>query len=119
MKNKIIYGVQIVLSLVFLSAGIAKLAGVPMMVQGFELLGLGQWFRYMTGTIEVVGAVALLVPALAGYAGLLLSGVMVGAIVAHMTRMPGSPVPAMVLLAMSGFVAWHRLNALRLAARAL
>ena len=110
MKSKIVYGIQILLALVFLAAGTAKLAGAPMMVQGFELLGLGQWFRYFTGVIEVGGALALLAPVLAGYSAALLSCVMVGAIIAHATRMPGSAIPAMVLLALCGLVAWYRLS---------
>lgn len=109
MKSKIVYGIQILLALVFLAAGAAKLAGVPMMVQGFELLGLGQWFRYLTGIIEVGGALALLAPVLAGYAAALLSCVMVGALIAHATRMPGSAIPAIVLLVLCGLVAWYRL----------
>lgn len=110
MNSKIVYGLQILLALIFLAAGAAKLTGAPMMVEGFGALGLGQWFRYFTGAIEVSGAVALLVPALAGYSAAVMSCVMVGAIIAHATRMPGSAVPAMVLLVLCGLVAWHRLR---------
>lgn len=34
------------------------------MVELFNEIGLGQWFRYLTGGLEVVGAVALLIPRL-------------------------------------------------------
>ena len=50
------------LTLAFLAAGIAKLAGVQMMVDEFGMLGLGQWFRYATGVIEIGSAVLLWVP---------------------------------------------------------
>jgi hypothetical protein len=43
---------QVALALMFLMAG-SKLAGVPPMVSLFDALGLGQWFRYVTGVIEV------------------------------------------------------------------
>jgi len=109
MKSKLVYTLQILLALAFLAAGVAKLTGQEMMTQGFELLGLGQWFRYLTGVIEVGAALALLVPVLAGYAAALLSVVMVGAIIAHATRWPGSAIPAVVLLALCAFVAWYRL----------
>jgi hypothetical protein len=33
-----------------------------MMVESFDRIGLGQWFRIVTGLVEIVGAVALLVP---------------------------------------------------------
>jgi uncharacterized membrane protein len=32
------------------------------MVGLFDAIGIGQWFRYLTGGLEVLGAVALLVP---------------------------------------------------------
>ena len=61
------WSLQILLALVFLAAGGAKLAGVPMMVQVYDLIGVGQWFRIVTGLVEVGGAITLLIP---GYAGL-------------------------------------------------
>ena len=64
----------------FLMAGGNKLAGNPQMVGMFETIGLGQWFRYLTGSLEVIGAVLLIVPALSGVGGLLLTGVMFGAV---------------------------------------
>jgi uncharacterized membrane protein YphA (DoxX/SURF4 family) len=109
MNSKLVYALQALLALVFLAAGVAKLAGQEMMTQGFELLGVGQWFRYLTGVIEVGAALALLVPVLAGYGAVLLSGVMAGAIIAHATRWPGSAIPAMTLLALCALVAWYRL----------
>jgi len=36
---------QGLLAAAFLAAGGAKLAGVPMMVQVFDQIGMGQWFR--------------------------------------------------------------------------
>jgi uncharacterized membrane protein YphA (DoxX/SURF4 family) len=58
---------QIALAGMFFLAGGLKLAGVPMMVALFDAIGVGQWFRYVTGSIEVVSAVALLVPAWAAF----------------------------------------------------
>ena len=46
----------------FLLAGGLKLAGVEPMVAMFETIGLGQWFRYLTGGLEVTGAILLLIP---------------------------------------------------------
>src|SRR5258708_39062694 len=56
---------QGLLAAAFLAAGGAKLAGVPTLVQLFEQIGAGQWFRIVTGLVEVAGAVALLVPGFA------------------------------------------------------
>ena len=57
---------KLVLAALFLLAGGAKLAGLPAMVAVFEQVGLGQWFRYFTGVLEVGGALLLLWPATTG-----------------------------------------------------
>ena len=54
-QNRIVWGVRILLALAFGAAGAAKLAGVPQMVATFEAIGIGQWFQYVTGGIEVLG----------------------------------------------------------------
>ena len=68
----------------FLLAGTLKLTGLPMEVQLFSAVGIGQWFRYVTGSLQVGGAIGLFVPALAPFAALLLAVVMVGAILTHL-----------------------------------
>ena len=58
----VFFGIKVLLSLAFLGAGLSKLAGVEMMVETFGVIGLGQWFRYLTGLIEVGSVVLLWVP---------------------------------------------------------
>ncbi|CAN7669746.1 DoxX family protein [Variovorax paradoxus] len=106
-QRPIVWGVRILLALAFGAAGLAKLAGVPQMVQVFEAVGFGQWFRYLTGVVEVGGAVLLLVPATGFIGGLLLTATMAGAVATHLVLIGGSPVPAVVLLLLSAFVAWR------------
>ena len=89
--------VQGVIAAAFLAAGSAKLAGVPFMVGLFAQIGLGQWFRVLTGVVEVAGAVALLIPGLAPIGALWLGGTMVGAVATHLFVLHTSPVPAVVL----------------------
>ena len=96
------------LALVFAGAGGAKLYGVPMMVQEFEHIGLGQWFRYLTGTLEVLGAFLILAPSLAAFGALLLIGIMIGATITHLFVIGGTAVPALVLLALSAIVAYAK-----------
>ena len=74
---------QILIALAFFGVGGAKLAGVAPMVAVFDAVGVGQWFRYVTGVLEILGGVLLLVPRLAVLGALLLAGVMVGAMTAH------------------------------------
>ncbi len=59
--------VQILLAALFAFAGITKLVSAdPAVAAGFNQIGLGQWFRYFTGAVELVGAIGLLVPRLSG-----------------------------------------------------
>jgi uncharacterized membrane protein YphA (DoxX/SURF4 family) len=106
-KPRFVWGIRILLALAFGAAGSAKLAGVPMMVATFDAIGWGQWFRYVTGVIEVLGAVLMLVPATGLLAGLLLGATMVGAALSHLLVVPGSPVPAIVLGALCAVVVVH------------
>ena len=96
------------LALAFLGAGGAKLYGVPMMVQEFEHIGLGQWFRYLTGALEVFGALLILTPSLTAFGALLLIGIMIGATITHLFVIGGTAVPALLLLALSALVAYAK-----------
>src|SRR5258708_663691 len=99
---------QIGLAAMFMLAGGLKLTGAPQLVALFDAIGIGQWFRYVTGSIEVVSAVALLVPGWAAFAALLLIPTMVGAVFTHLFIVGGSAVPATVLLIGSVAIAWAR-----------
>jgi hypothetical protein len=78
------------------------------MVALFDAIGVGQWFRYVTGSIEVVSAVALLVPSWAAFGALLLIPTMVGAVFTHLFIVGGSAAPATVALTGSLAIAWAR-----------
>jgi uncharacterized membrane protein YphA (DoxX/SURF4 family) len=99
---------QIAAAAAFLAAGGAKPAGAPEMVAVFEKVGAGQWFRYVTGGLEIAGAVALLVPRFAFYGAALLVAVMAGAVFTHLAVIGGNPAPAVVLLGLTGAIAWLR-----------
>jgi putative oxidoreductase len=78
------------------------------MVDLFDKVGLGQGFRYFTGFLEVAGAFGLLTSRYAYYAAVVLSTVMVGAIIAHMTVLGSSPAAPAMLLVLSGTIAYLR-----------
>ena len=103
---------QGVIAAAFFAAGFAKLAGVPFMVDLFSQIGLGQWFRVLTGVVEVAGAVALLIPGLASIGALWLGGTMVGAVATHLFVLHTSPVPAIVLGLLNAVVVYLRRNEL-------
>jgi putative oxidoreductase len=92
----------------FLTVGFLKLSGDPQMVALFQAIGLGQWFRYVTGSLEVLGAVLLLIPRLTGLGALLLVGVTLGAVTTHLFVIGGNPLPAIILLIVTGIIAWGR-----------
>ena len=99
---------QIALAAMFVFAGGLKLTGAPDMVGLFDAIGIGQWFRYVTGSIEVVSGVALLVPAWAAFGALLLIPTMAGAVFTHLFIVGGSAVPPTVLLIGALAIAWLR-----------
>ena len=88
---------QGIVAAAFLAAGLAKLAGAPFMVGIFEQIGIGQWFRIVTGVVEVIGAVALLIPGFASIGAIWLGGTMVGAVATHLFVLHSSPAAAIVL----------------------
>jgi putative oxidoreductase len=106
-NHRILWALRLLLALAFGAAGAAKLAGVSQMVQIFELIGIGQWFRYATGVVEVTGAILLLIPATGFLGGLLLAVTMVFGIATHLLVIGGSAVPATVLALLSGFVTYR------------
>lgn len=98
--------IQVLLAVVFVGSGASKLAGVQMQVANFERYHYPQWFRLVTGAVEVIGAAGmvagLFVDEIAVAAGLWLGVTMV---VAMVTDIRYSPPPTfiapLVLLALS------------------
>lgn len=100
---------KILAALAFLAAGSAKLLGVEMMVGTFEAIGVGQWFRYVTGIIEVGSAILLFVPGKQAYGAGLLLCTMIGATLAHLFILGPSAVPAIILGLISALILYvHR-----------
>lgn len=110
---------RILAAAVFLAAGSAKLAGVPMMIEVFEHIGIGQWFRFFTGAVEIAGAIALLLPRTFAFSGAMLAAMMLVATFVHLFIIGGSPAPAIVLMLITATIAWlhrgHFVSALRYA----
>ncbi len=102
---------ELALAGVFLLVGGAKLViGRPDMVALFRDIGVGQWFRYVTGTIEITGAALLIVPRLTGGSAVLLGGVMVAATLIEFLVLHRPPVAALTCLGGHTFVAWARIS---------
>ncbi len=107
-KNAGLWFLQVASAAIFVMAGVPKLTGAESMVHVFAAVGLGQWFRYFTGVLEVAGAVVLLFPAFAGVGALCLTAVMMGAVIAHLAVLGGNPAVPVALLAAMAIVVWGR-----------
>ena len=79
--------------------------GVPL-VNVFNAVGVGLYLHYLTGTIEVAAAIALLGTSTAPYAAVLLIPTMIMAIANNVFMLHGSVVGPVVLMIVAAFVAW-------------
>ncbi|ABD53676.1 DoxX family protein [Jannaschia sp. CCS1] len=101
--------VKALLTLAFGAAGAAKLIGAEMMVATFDAIGWGQWFRYVTGGIEVASAVLLWVPGKQALGAALLLATMVAAVAFHILVLGPSALPATVLGVLAAYILYaHR-----------
>jgi hypothetical protein len=93
---------------VFVNASWAKLAGNSDMVALFTAVGIGQWFRYFTGMLELAGALLIVVPRTRRAGAAVLATVMLGAITAHLFILRVPPIAPLVLLLLAGLVLGQR-----------
>ena len=96
----------------FLNVGTRKLMGAAMWVTIFGQIGAGQWFRYLTGLLQVIGAVLFLSSRGFLIGAGLLGCTMVGAILAwtfvlHEPR--SAMLPAIVLSILIAIISMNRL----------
>ena len=107
-----IWTLRIILALAFLFFGLIKFPageGSPW-VDIFNLIGIGQWFRYFTGVVEAVGGLALLVPRATPIAVALLAPTMVGALLTHVLLVGLQPASVVVLILLAGVlvIGWNQ-----------
>jgi putative oxidoreductase len=57
-----IWALRGLLGLVFLVVGTTKLTATGNTVEYFAAIGWGQWFRYLTGALDIAGGLLLFVP---------------------------------------------------------
>jgi uncharacterized membrane protein len=103
-----LWALQALLALMFAMAGLAKVFGDSAMVEMFATIGIGQWFRYLVGALEIAGAIGVLVPRLSGLAALGLVCLMAGAILTNLFVLGTSLLLPAVLMVVSALVAWAR-----------
>ena len=78
MKTIALYGLQMLVGLVALAAGYAKLTGMSFMAEPFAMIGLGNTFLMIAGIVEILAGLCLLFPRSGVVGAVLLAAVMVG-----------------------------------------
>jgi uncharacterized membrane protein YphA (DoxX/SURF4 family) len=101
---------RVFVALVFLYQGLDKFGTRRLWIRLFTEIGIGQWFRYATGTAEIAGAALILVPRATPVAVTMLLCILVGAFLAHIfiigVGVPHSVIVA-VLFAAVAVVGWR------------
>ncbi len=100
-----VWTLRVLLGLAFLTIGAAKLTGSLHTVQTFRAFGWGQWFRYASGSLDIIGALLVLMPRWTFYGALLLTCTVGLAAVLSLTRLPDL-LPALTLTLLAAILAW-------------
>lgn len=106
-KSKLHKALKVLLSLMALAAGVAELWGPAVFVSEFEQIGLGQWFRYFTGAILIIGAVLLFWEMTTGLGAVVLCAVCIGAFFAQLLVLHGDLIHTVIPAAILGAMAWR------------
>jgi hypothetical protein len=78
MKTIALYGLQMLVGLVALAAGYAKVTGMGFVAEPFAMIGLGKTFLVLAGSAEILAGLCLLFPRSGVVGALLLTSVMIG-----------------------------------------
>lgn len=107
-KSRIAIGVlRVLLILAFLTIGAAKLTASLGTVGWFAQLGWGQWFRYLTGLLDIAGALLLFVPRWTFYGALVLAYTIGTATVLNVLfPLRQNPLVPLVLTLFAATLAW-------------
>lgn len=105
--NITLWVLQGILAVVFALSALMKFTAAPQAVEVFKAMGTASWLPYVIGLLEVVGAIALLIPRLSGLAATAFAALMAGAVVTHLIW-GGSVALEIVLLILSAVVAYSR-----------
>jgi putative oxidoreductase len=99
-----IWSLRVVLGLLFLIVGTTKLTGTGNTVEYFTAIGWGQWFRYLTGLLDIVGAVLLFVPRWTCTGAIVLACSSGSAAIISFTVLHGNPTWGALVMVLAPFV---------------
>ena len=110
-RNIIAWMLQALLGLAFVGFGGYGLLHAPDNLKNFEGMDLPGWFAYFISGAELLGGIGLLIPRMVRLVALGLLIIMMGAVVLHATKIPGSlakGVPTIVFQLLLGAILWLR-----------
>jgi hypothetical protein len=84
-KRRLCWAAQIIAAVILAETLFYKFSGAAESIYIFNQLGAEPWGRYITGMIELIAAILILIPASCWVGALLTVSVMSGAILAHFT----------------------------------
>jgi putative oxidoreductase len=111
---------QILLALIFTMTSIMSITGHKIQVENFVHLGLPQWFRVVTGWVQLIGVVVLVIglwyPSVAALAGLWMGATMLGGFATHIMAKDSIKqlLPALILAIIAIIIAIINLSSLLL-----
>lgn len=116
-KSIILWSLRGLTAALFLFASFMKLTAQPMMVEEFNTIGLGQWFLYLTGALELIGGIAILMPQVSVFGAMLLLAVDAGALVVQIAILHGDWIHTIVIGAVIATVIYLQRDRLAAAMR--
>jgi putative oxidoreductase len=101
---------RVAFGIAFITIGLSKFDSSGSWVRIFEQIGFGQWFRYFTGAIQVIGGGLMLVRRTTIVGALMVACTMAGATVADLFYLHAGPAFVIPLVLFAGAIAigWQR-----------
>jgi putative oxidoreductase len=109
---------QVLLAFIFLMTGFMSISGNKQQIEQFEHLNLPQWFRIVTGLVQLIGVVGLVIgfwyPSIAALAGLWAAITMLGGFATHLKAKDpiSKAMPALILTILAIIITVINLSAL-------
>jgi hypothetical protein len=88
-KKLVLWGLRIVVALLFLAPAALALAGHSGMVKQFDAFRLGSWFRISVSLVQAVAALLVLVPPISLLAAIVLLLIDIGVLLAELVVVHG------------------------------
>jgi putative oxidoreductase len=105
-RSILVWTLRIVLAGVFLLSATQKFIDDPQYVDEFRKVSFGDWFRYFTGGLEVLGAGAMLFPRTTPWGAAILLMVTSGALIAQLTVLHGAWLHCVIIAAPLLILIW-------------